>query len=263
MFRATDPWLSEGSSDLFAWRALLDLGIIDRARFHHEVLGEANACMMTIGRRPLLGFRYDRPEYPCGATLLAWADAIGHEHGKTVGGILGAVFAHAPPDHKFGTDDFMRELGVLEPDTKRLEPFERVLRQGVSDRLDELLQKALSRPDFAVALVAVSGADVEQKQAYRQVGTELAHCDCDHRINVSMHDTGLDYGDSPECPVLRSVRVVAVEGHPVPKDALAAYRAILERRADTLLVALDGHKDPLKLTCRKDAPLPPFKKLLH
>jgi hypothetical protein len=262
MFR-TDPWISEGSSDLFAWRALLGLGVIDRARFRHELLSAANTCMMMIGRRPVLGFHYDRSEYPCGATLLAWADAIAHDHGKTVGDVLGAAFAHAPPDHKLGTDDFMRELGALEPDRKRIEPFEHVLRQGVSDRIDELFQKALSRPDFAVTLADVSAADVDSGQAYRQVGTALARCDCDHRVNVTMRDGGLDYGDSPECAVLRSVRVVAIEGHPVPKDALAAYRAILERRQDTLLLSLDGRKDPLKLTCRKDAELPPFKKLLH
>jgi hypothetical protein len=74
---------------------------------------------------------------------------------------------------------------------------------------------------------------------------------------------GLDYGDSPECSVLKNVRVVAVDGHVLPKDAIDAYRAILERREDAFLVTLDGRKDALKLTCRQDAELPPFKRLLR
>ena len=259
-----DPWLMEGSSDWFETRALLELGVIDRARWQREVIKASNACMMMLGRHALLGFP-NGPEYPCGATLLAWADGIAQGHGKTVGSVLGAVFAQAQqrPDHRYGTKDFLDALAKVDPDPKRLEPFERVLRSGVTEHADELYQRELSRPDFAVTLGPVTDADVDHEKAYKQVGVELARCDCNHRINLWSRDTGTDFGDSPECSVLKNVRVVAVEGHPIPKDALAAYRAILERRADKpIALTLDGNK-PLALTCRKDADMPPFQRLLR
>jgi hypothetical protein len=264
LFHSTDEWLPEGSSEYVARRALLDLGLIDSARFRRDVLRAANSCMTTLESVPLDRAPHDnRPQYPCGATLLAWADVIARDHRSTVAAILGRTFT-SRGDGWYCGDVFLRELAKIEPNAARLEPFDRVLHRGVADHADELFRRMLSRPDFPVTLGPAADGDLDTRTAHARVGVALAHCDCDHRVNLWTRDTGTDFGDSPECPHLRNVRVVAVEGHAIPAEAMAAYRAILERRAGSpLVLKVDGRSAPLNLTCRKDAPLPPFQKLLR
>lgn len=75
---------------------------------------------------------------------------------------------------------------------------------------------------------------------------------------------GLDFKDVPECSVLKGIRVVAVENHPVPKEAVLAYDALTRRapsRAISLRVA--DQKAPLRLACGPEVHAPPFKRLLR
>ncbi len=271
MFRTRDgdaeAWLSEGSSDFFARRVLLEIGAIDKERYRREIVKAANACLLVIGRSGIHPNQYGRPEYPCGSTLFAWADAIARDHGKTAGDVLGGAFAAAKArgDSRYTTDDVLDQIRTIAGDAKATDPFEAVLRKGITEKADQLFMTELARPGFSVSLVPAGQAELEDSwEPYHQVGVQLSRCDCDHRLDFSSDENGIRFGDTPQCPTIRKLHVVAVMGHALPKDAAAAYQSILERKPDQpIALRTEGSNTSVSLTCRKDAEMAPYKELLR
>ncbi len=73
-------WLDEGGADAFAFRALLDLAVVDRARWLELVSDDATACLRQLESGPLSGAaRAGRWKalYRCGAVASLLADAVG------------------------------------------------------------------------------------------------------------------------------------------------------------------------------------------
>jgi hypothetical protein len=263
---AEDAWLSEGSSDLFAYRALRDLGLVDAAVYRTMIARAANNCLLTVRHRAVTSSGVvGRPEYACGATLLAWLDGLASARGETVGQVFGRVLTKAAAeDGRYSTEDVLAEVDRLGGATAR-DPFDRVLRRGVSTGADELFATQLQRTGLDLKLVRIRDASFEASDEWHLAGTELARCDCaGGRVSYRRAKDGFDYNDVPECHVLRGVRVVAIQGHPVPKDSLAAFEALITRdAARPVSIRIAGRSAPVAVSCGAEGPSPPFTRLFR
>lgn len=258
-----EAWLTEGSSDYFALRALRALGIIDDAKVGKFVVDAVNHCLVALGPLPLAkAWGWGTPEYTCGAVAWALADSIARSNDQTVGDVFGRVFASAK-DRNYGTDDVLAELRKLGKADAPVALIGQIVRTGLTERAEARFAAELGNSGIAVQTIAPSAARLDDFRFASLVGRELARCDCDRRISFNLTERALAFDDVPQCSSLRGIRVVGLGKLVLPKDAALAYDALVARD-DTVPIELrvEGKKEPLRLRCRDDYRRLPFKKLL-
>jgi hypothetical protein len=136
--------------------------------------------------------------------------------------------------------------------------------KGLTERADEMFSAQLKAAGVETKLVRVREAELDPGDLPKIVARELARCDCGRRLSVQLTHDGMEFNAVPECNVLAGIRVVAVEGHAVPRDYLGALEALVTRDGSRpLMVRVADKKTPVPIKCRPDAPPPPFKRLLR
>lgn len=262
-----DAWLTEGSSDYFAWRALRALGVIDERRMSELVVRAANHCLVTLGPSALLTARMQgaRPEYTCGALSWALLDGIAKSKQQTAGTLLGRVFAKAREgDGKYDTEDVLDEARALGSGTSGLALLETLFDKGLSDGGDVALTAELGKIGIATRRVAPSKVPLDNLRHATLLGRELSRCDCEGRVAITTTEAGLWFHDVPECPTLKDVRVVGYGANALPKDAGIAFDALVVRKdARTVELRVEGKAAALKVKCRQGYTPLPFTTLLE
>ncbi len=140
-----DAWLTEGGADLFAKRAMLSLGRIDRSTYDRRLVEAANDCLVGLAGRALLASAEPgafRNLYSCGSTLWLWAGAAvarvtGSEDGTV--DFVRELLGRAGVDGELTTYRFLETLHRLTGSQETGAPLARLLFHGVGDAADEFM----------------------------------------------------------------------------------------------------------------------------
>jgi hypothetical protein len=262
-----EEWLAEGTADYVAHRALLDLGVIDQAAFRREVIHAANRCVARLAGRPLLAapLRFDL-FYPCGMTLVAWADGAARRHGADIGDVMGAVFAAAARREQpsYSTYDFLAQLERITGEPLVAGPLERVLRTGVPQATGAFFAEQLGQAGFPVAAVEPRRATLLPRDFALLLAGQLVRCDCASELQARIRSDAIEIVPDASCSVFRDgARVTHVSGHAVASAAADAYQALLELARQGRPAALQSNGAALSLRCRAGAVDASFFELLR
>ncbi len=265
--RDDEGWLSEGSADFMAYRALLAVGEIDEQRYRTAVVDAANKCLLGLRYGALLGKRLPgQAEYSCGMTLFTWADAATRTRGSSATRVLGAVFADAKArgDNQYGTEDVLDAVTHAAGDATTSSTMEGILRKGLPTDADTLFATKLRAMGWQVDLVPLAESTADKGSIVSAIGVVMARCDCDKRISFNSENHMIHFLDVPECNVLRDVRVDEIEGKPLAGSPGAAYDALVARKNPRQITfRAVGAPKPTRLGCRNDAEPPSFRRLLR
>ncbi len=251
-----EEWLSEGSAEYFARRALLALGAVDEQGFQRAVVEAANACLAQISGRPLLEppLRFGS-FYPCGMTLMAWADGAARHADADIGDVFAAVFAAAARREtaRYSTYDFLEQLERVSGHPLATGPIVRVLRVGVATGASGFFARQLHEAGIPVTAVEPGQATLGRWDFERLLGKHLVRCDCASDAPVRHRGGAVEIEASEACTLARDgARVTHIEGHSVSAESAAALQALLARTRAGEPVTVRGDDGERLLRCRDD-----------
>jgi hypothetical protein len=262
-----EEWLAEGSADYLAERALFDLGLVDEAEFRRAVIHAANRCVARLAGRPLLAapLRFGS-FYPCGMTLVAWADGAARRHGADIGDLMGGVFAAAARREQptYSTYDFLAQLERITGDPLVAGPLERVLRTGVPGATGAFFAEQLGQAGFPATAVEPRRATLPPYDFSLLLAGQLVRCDCASELSPRVRSGAIEIAPDASCSAFRDgARVTHVSGHALASAPADAYQAVLELARQGRPVALQSNGAALTLRCRAGAVDASFFELLR
>ena len=213
-----EEWISEGSAEYFAERALLSAGTLDAATLRRRAVEKANQCLAELDGAPLLGHEAPRfgAFYPCGWALMAAAD--GYE--RALGRVLARTFGG--DDGRYGTRDFLAALA--EVDAERSAGIDTFLYRGVPKHADRAFAALLPGAE----VVPVDEATMDVYLSMKLLARQLVRCDCEHAPRVALSDGHIVVAPGESCAVLGDgMAITHVAGFAVTDEALRAYAALL------------------------------------
>ncbi len=218
-----DAWMHEGGADALAERALMEMQLIDEARFLDYQTAALNDCRSGLVATSLrASTREGRPQlvYACGNIIALLTEAVLRPHGADLFDFWHALIVRAASaDGRYQADDYIsawRTLGAGDSDVAALEGF-----------LDGTMT-----PDRLSDALGVNGIVVEEADPPPAFGQELARtalahlmaADCGGRYSFRVTEDGFALGDNVSCTTLvPGATVAAVAGHDVQHEGDRAY----------------------------------------
>jgi hypothetical protein len=258
----TGEWLTEGSADYFALRALRALGLIDDQGFSRRVSLAANRCMEGLQGRPLLA---DHPAdsaqtyYTCGLTIHVMVDEIIQRSTRgqmDVAAVLADVFSSAErTDRLYSTFDFLESIHRVSGDPLAVGPVEQLLHIGTTGRSDLGFLEILRQAGVDARLVPAHEAGLDQVEIVRLLGDLLAACDCGSRRSVTYSAGRLRFHPLPACDHFsRGMDVREVCGHSLEADASGALAETWARirAGHPIEIVDDASGRTRRMRCRGD-----------
>lgn len=262
-----EEWLSEGGADYLAFSALRDLGLMDQGAFQQQVIQAANLCLTQLDGRPLLA---PPPRflsfYPCGMTLMAWADGAARRAGFDIYEVLRRVFAVAAAREmpRYSTYDFLEQMERVTGDPLAVGPLELVLRTGIQEAADTFFAQQLGAAGIPATLVEPREAILTPHQVRMLLANQLVRCDCTSEIPARVRQDAIEIGAHASCSVFRNgARITHVGDHAVADAPAEAYQALREHARDDRSAVLRDGDSTLALRCRAGGVEGSFVKLLR
>lgn len=204
-------------------------------------------------------------EYPCGMTLMAWADGAARRAGFDIHEVLRRVFAVAAVREtpRYSTYDFLEQLERTTGDPLAVGPLELVLRTGIQEAADTFFAQQLGAAGIPARLVEPRAAILTPHQRRTLLGSQLARCDCTSEMPVRVRQDAIEIEAHASCSVFRNgARITHVGDHAVADAPAEAYQALREHARDDRPALLRDGDATLALRCRADGVERSFIKLL-
>ena len=245
-----DAWMHEGSADALAERALLDMGMIDEARFLAYQTAALNQCRRGLGTHPLRdAAKRQRFElyYSCGNSIALLTE-------KSAGGDLFAFWKALiartlqQPDQQYGAEDYfavMREAGAAEKDVALV----RALVEQPAE--PDTLVNALRERGVQLATVDEPPQDYGQSLS-REAFLQLLAARCKGSYGFNVTPRGFVLNTPLNCEGLNAGEAVtAIGGHDVLRAGHLAWDDFHARcgASEEIEVTAGGRK--VMLPCAK------------
>lgn len=259
-----DVWLSEGSSELFAQRAAVALGVMPEAEAQRTLVEAANECLLRLGGSAVRTSHDAEVPYRCGMVVHHLVDRAVHQAtgGKrSLADVFAAMFARsADGDRTYSTFDYLEAVEQLLGDPGATAAIERWL-HGPLDEPVARMQEQLSAAGTPVEIAPLEQATMRAVRSSSFAGFAgmamrlIGDCDCeDANMSVTARRTYAEFHPSARCHTLRGgLQVSHVNGHPLFTHATEAYASSLMRaRAGEpiLLTTTDEGTTVVELPCR-------------
>ncbi|MCM2315408.1 MAG: hypothetical protein NDJ92_09695 [Thermoanaerobaculia bacterium] len=262
-----DSWMHEGSADALAERTLLELGLIDEARFLEYQSAALNEC-----RRGLAGFPLREAGereafdlyYSCGNALALATERL--SGGDDLFGFWRRLIGRALESRTYGADDYFAVLESLGAGVADIGAMRAFVESGA--RPGDIVD-LLSRAGVAVAEVD------DPPQAYGQSVARAAlfalmaeHCRGSYGFNMSPKGmklaATLDCGTIPGGTTVTHIggRDVLREGHRV--GDLFHERCGTDRPIRLTILRESGEVDEVEIACATKSPArPPYVRIVE
>ena len=236
-------WMHEGSADGLAERALLDMRVMNEARFLRYQTDALNQCRRGLGTDPLqTAAKRGRFElyYSCGNALALLTE-------KTTGRNLFAFWnaliagALAKPNHNYDVDDYYALLG---DGAATVRPFVE------SPASPDALVAALQSHGIAISTPSTSPSDYSQPLA-RDALLHLLKEACTGSYGFNTMSNGLAIRPDVNCKGVNGGDVVeSIGGHHVFREGHLAWDHVHERcgMSQPVLVEIAGREVTLPCT---------------
>jgi hypothetical protein len=252
-------WLHEGSADAFAYRALLELGIIDRALYRERLSEAASLCAFGLGGDALKVSRPGRNDYTCGFVIAALSEAVarGRSPRGDIFSFWRAIFSGAHG----GTYDDSLYLRTLE--SAGGEQAAATVRQLVNEPLPaagQIVEGALRAAGARLRADEPGSSDEYRRLAVRRALAAIAESDCGPGGQLVPGNGFVQIRSRDPCRTLRPEHMIqSIARLDLAKDGPAVYDHVRDRCGNGKVVELGlrNAAQILEVPCRADLPLRP------
>ena len=255
-------WLTEGSADYYADRALLELQIIDAVEYELRRKEAANSCLISLEGHALLDqprARSYRSFYVCGQTLLQLLDVElkAVDASMSVDELFVRLFETSARelDSRYNTTHFLSELFDMTDDAMTASVLLSVLLGPASSQPVQLLADAL-HSRFGDTFGPISTAQLQQTDAALAAVRLASECACGSATGLRVGTDG-KIRASPDCG-LEFEPTDALAGHHIWQESGAALQAA---RNGLLDGTVQVGATPVE--CREDSRQPQFEYLVQ
>lgn len=240
-----DEWIAEGGADLFALRAMRDLGVGSERDYRAQIVEAANRCILRLEGRPLTTVLEQgdvETFYTCGAMAMFALDL--RVQALTEGRLgIDDVFARmyaelqARGERRYDTAALLATAVALAgaPAIAEVE----AITGGLQHDTDLFFARIFADAEWPVTRREDLAGSIDRELLIKTLAHKLARCDCGLRRNFALRPGYLEFLPAEQCDTMaQGVQVTALDGASVIEAPEVALRKALddmrEQRAITL-----------------------------
>ena len=252
-------WLHEGSADAFAYRALIELGLIDKKTYRERLSDAASLCAFGLAGARLKNTRPGRNDYTCGFLIAALSEAAARRRDPRgdIFSFWGMIFSSAS-GRRYDDVLYLRTLESV-GGAELATVVGRIVNEPL-EQAGEIIATALRAGGAELGAGAPAPSDEYSRFSARRALAAVVEADCGPGSEISLGRGFVQIASGNACSVLRPDHMIeSVARFDLRQEGPAVYDHVRARcaRGEAIELALKGASTMLAVPCRADLPARP------